>query len=290
MKLEETILSEHPRLGPDDTFQFSCHPGVSCYTCCCSDVNIFLTPWDVLRLKNRLGISSGEFLDQYALVPIQKDMKTPVVLLRMTDDETRTCPFLAEGGCSVYSDRPWPCRMYPLGLAARKDTPDGWQGERFYFLLKEESCKGFDEPKEQTVSEWMTEQEIEAWDRWGEAYKELALHEFFEHGGVLAPERMEMFFTACYDLDRFRDFVFESTLLDRFEIDEDFVEEMRTDDEALLRFAFLWLRFSVFGEPTMKVKPTVLEAFRGSLEKKRTLARTPQARATAGSAAEAGRS
>ena len=44
-----------------------------------------------------------------------------------------------------------------------------------------------------------------------------------------------MLFTACYDLDKFREFVFESTLLQRFDVDQDFALEMRTDDEALLR-------------------------------------------------------
>ena len=51
-------------------------------------------------------------------------------------------------------------------------------------------------------------------------------------------------------------------------MDEDFVEEMRYSDEALLRFAFLWLRFSLFGEQTVKVKSEVAEAFKGKLDKK----------------------
>ena len=33
---------------------------------------------------------------------------------------------------------------------------------------------------------------------------------------------------------------------------EELIEELREDDEALLRFAFRWLRFALFGEPTMK--------------------------------------
>ena len=63
--LKKTILEQFPRLDEDAKFTFSCHPGVSCFNQCCSDVNIFLTPYDVLRLKNRLGISSQEFLDKY---------------------------------------------------------------------------------------------------------------------------------------------------------------------------------------------------------------------------------
>jgi len=267
-QLQERVLEEYPRLGPDDTFRFACHPGVSCYNKCCGDVNIFLSPYDVLRLKRRLGMTSTEFLDQYTLLPVHKEMRTPAVVLRLNDDEAKSCQFLTDQGCGVYTDRPWPCRMYPLGLAAQRDTPDGWRGDRFYFLLEEQGCQGFGEPKEWTIREWIDDQGIDEYDEWGEAYKELTLHKFFEDGGVLSPKKMHMLYTACYDLDKFREFVFESTLLQRFDVDEDLVEEMRYDDEALLRFAFLWLRFSLFGDPTVKVQPHVEAAFKGSLDKR----------------------
>jgi Fe-S-cluster containining protein len=270
----DKIPADGPRLGPDDTFQFACHPGVSCFNRCCGDVNIFLSPYDVLRMRRRLGMTSGEFLEKFTLMPVQKDMKTPVVMLRM-NDEAKTCPFLTQEGCGIYSDRPWPCRMFPLGLAAQKDTPDGWQGERFYFLLQEEVCRGFDEPRQWTVREWFADQEIGKYDEWGEAFKELTLHEFFDKGGTLSPQKMHMLFTACYDLDKFREFVFESTLLQRFEVDEDFVEEMHYDDEALLRFAFLWLRFSIFGERTVKARAEAVEAFKGKLDKSRLFKKQP---------------
>ena len=275
-QLQERILEEYPRLGPDDTFKFSCHPGISCFNKCCGDVNIFLSPYDVLRMKRRLGMSSTEFLEKYALMPVQKDMRTPVVMLKMSDDEAKSCQFLTDEGCGIYTDRPWPCRMYPLGMAAQKDTPDGWRGDQFYFLLKEEGCAGFGVAKQWTVRKWIDDQGVDEYDEWGAAFKELTLHKFFEDGGVLSPERMHMLFTACYDLDKFRTFVFESTLLQRFDVDEDFAEEMRYDDEALLRFAFLWLRFSLFGEPTMRVKPHVAEAFQGSLDKKGLFAEDAQ--------------
>ena len=268
-ELEQKVLEEYPRLGPSDTFKFSCHPGVKCFNKCCGDVNIILTPYDVLRMKNRLGISSTEFLEQYCLLPVNKEMKFPVVLLKMNEDEGKTCQFLTDEGCGIYSDRPWPCRMYPLGMAAQKDTEDGWRGERFYFLLQEHGCMGFDEQKEWKVSEWMENQGLDEYDEWGEAFKELTLNEFFDDDDAeLPPEKMHMLFTACYDLDKFREFVFESTLLQRFEIDEDFVDEMRLDDEALLRFAYLWLRFSLFGEKTMKIKSHVAQAYKSNVDKK----------------------
>jgi len=267
-QLEEEILADFPRLGSDDSFEFGCHPGVSCFNQCCGDVNIVLTPYDVLRMKKRLGMTSSEFLEKHALTPVHEDMRTPLVLLRMTDDEGKTCAFLTDEGCGIYSDRPWPCRMYPLGMASQKDTPDGWRGERFYFLMKEEACKGWGEKQTSTVKEWIDNQGIDEYDEWGAHFTELELHEFFEQGGVLPPEKMHMLFTACYDLDKFRVFVFDSTLLQRFDVHEEFIEEMRYSDEALLRFAFLWVRFSVFGEPTVRLRPGIADAFKGSLDKK----------------------
>ena len=275
--LKEKILEDYTRLGPEDTFKFGCHPGISCFNTCCSDVNIFLSPYDVLRLKNRLGISSTEFLEKYTLLPVQADMTTPVVILRMNDDEKHSCPFVTPQGCGVYTDRPWPCRMYPVGLATSRDSEDGWRGERFYFLLEEEGCLGFGEAREWTIQEWMDDQGVDAFDEWGEAYKELSLHRFFEQGGTLTPDQMEMFFNSTYDLDKLRAFVFGSTLLERFEVDEEFVHQMKTDDEALLRFGFLWLRFALFKEPTMKVRPEAAQAVQERLEKdKPSKPKTPE--------------
>jgi len=267
--LKENILEDHTRLGPNDTFKFGCHPGISCFNTCCSDVNIFLSPYDVLRLKQRLGISSTEFLEKYTLLPVQKDMTVPVVLLKMQENEKRSCHFVTDQGCGVYTDRPWPCRMYPVGLASSRDTEDGWRGDRFYFLLKEDTCFGHQEAREWTVQEWMDDQEVEAYEEWGEAYKELSLHKFFEDGLILPPEKMEMFFNSTYDLDKFRQFVFDSSLLERFDVDEDFVDRMKADDETLLRFGFLWVRFALFGEPTMKMRPEAAQAVQEQMDKKK---------------------
>ena len=264
--LRARVLADAPRLGPQDAFHFACHAGLPCFNRCCADVNIFLSPYDVLRLKRRLGLTSSEFLEAYTLLPVQRGMRTPVVMLRMRDDEAQSCPLLDEAGCTVYPDRPWPCRMYPVGLAAQRDARDGGSDGRFYFLLHDERCCGLGADRAWTVARWLEDQEAGAYDAWGDAFKELTLHPFFESGGVLSPEKLQMLFVACYDLDRFREFVFGSTLLQRFDVDDDLVVEMRGDDEALLRFAFLWLRFSLFGEPTMKLRPGVLAAFKAARE------------------------
>jgi len=254
-QLQEKILADCPRLGRDDPFTFACHPGVSCFNHCCADVNIFLSPYDALRLKKRLGLESDEFLDKYALMLVQKDMKTPVLALHMSDDEAKTCPFLTDEGCGVYADRPWPCRMYPLGLASPEEASEE---EEFFFLLQEDVCLGHDSGTEWTVSEWMADQEIEEYNEFGELYKAIALHPKIQQGRPLDPKQIDMFFTACYDLDKFRRFLFETSFFGKFDVDPETVERLKTDDVELLRFGFRWIRFCLLQEKALTLKEEVV--------------------------------
>lgn len=251
--LKESILKDAPRFTEKDKFAFSCHKGLSCFTECCADVNIFLTPYDVLRMKNRLGISSEEFLTRYTLVPFNKKQQMPVVVLKMMDDPQKRCPFVSDDGCTIYEDRPWSCRMYPLGYASPKAGSAAAESE-FYFLMEEEVCKGFVEGREQSVRQWLEDQGILEYNELGETFKEISLHSFFQKGGILEPEKMEMFYTVCYNLDKFRRFVFESSFLNSFELEPELVECIRVDDIELMRFGFKWLRFSLFKEPLIKIR------------------------------------
>jgi uncharacterized protein len=256
--LEKQILENYPRLTEEDSFTFSCNPDVPCFNNCCADVNIVLTPYDVLRLKRRLGIESGDFLDKYTLMPFHKDLRLPSPILKMQDDEGKACHFVGEQGCTVYEDRPWACRMYPLGLASKADD-EKVRETGFYFLLQEDKCKGHGDGGTQTIAEWLDGQGIRPYNEWGETYKALRFHEFFRGDKELDPRQMNMFFLACFDLDAFRRFVFDSTFLRRFEVDDETLDEIRTDDEKLMLFGIKWARFSVFGEADlMTVRPDAL--------------------------------
>ena len=68
--LKNKILQDYPRMTLDDTFKFACHDKISCFNQCCRDVNIFLTPYDIIRLKNRLGMTSEEVLKKYTILII----------------------------------------------------------------------------------------------------------------------------------------------------------------------------------------------------------------------------
>ncbi len=260
-KLKETILKDYPRFELDHRFKFSCHKGLRCFNTCCADVNIFLTPYDVLRMRTRLGIASEKFLDQYTIIPIDRNQKYPVVLLKMSETDDKRCPFVDEvEGCTIYEDRPWACRMYPVGLASPGENGNPSDtDEEFYFFMEEEPCDGFNEDKEWSIREWIQDQGIEPYNEMGECFKNLVLHPKMKDIPELNPKKIEMFFMGCYKLDEFRRFVFESSFLQMFEVDEPTRQRIWNDDEELMKFAFEWLKLSLFGEQTLTIKPEIME-------------------------------
>jgi hypothetical protein len=254
---QEAILHDYPRLSLDDTLHFHCFKGVDCFTRCCRDVSIVLTPYDVLRMKRALRLGSTEFLEKYTLLGCTKDKLLPVVLLKM-DSTDRRCPFVTDEGCSVYAHRPWACRMYPLGLAEPMGSHPAERG--FYFVIHEDLCHGHGRGPECSIREWILSQSIDTFEMMGESFRDLMMNEFWEKGEPLEPRKLEMYLMACYDLDRFRRFVFETRFTEIFDVDEARLEAIRTDDEELMVFAMEWLRFSLFNEKTMKLRKSVMDS------------------------------
>lgn len=251
-------LTNYKRLSREEKFRFECKPGIECFNKCCNNVNIFLTPYDIIRLRSALGISSSEFLAKFTILPISSKLRHPIVMLKM-DDETLNCPFLSENGCSVYVDRPWSCRMFPVGIASPNEAEKSFSSQNeIYFLIKEDICKGFEQTKEWSIDEWFAEQKIEDYAELGDLFKEISLHKFFVTSRAIEPVKLEMFYMVCYDIDKFRSFLFGSSFFRRFDVSEDYQEVLLKDDVELLKFGFRWLRFSIFGEETFKLRDDYL--------------------------------
>jgi len=223
----------------DDTFSFRCHPTVDCFNSCCKDVTIFLTPLDVVRLRTALGISSTEFLEKYTHRLISQTTGLPAVALKMSANEAKTCPFVTEKGCSVYDDRPYSCRLYPL---------DTEQGVEYTFIVDEGTCSGLKESQEWTVESWRREQGLHAYDDLDHNLKDVMSADQLWESKIQDPRMQDMCLMALYDPDRFREFVFKSSFFQKFHVDDDIVEKIRDDDVALLYFAGQWLRFALFGK------------------------------------------
>jgi len=248
------------KLTEKSRFKFRCHKGVKCFTACCSNINIVLPPYDLLRLRKRLGMTTEDFINKYCEIEMLAKTLLPVITLKMQGDEKRSCPFVTPEGCTVYEDRPSNCRYYPLGMATlrKKDTESG--KDEFYFMVKEDHCKGFDEDKEWTIAEWRKDQEADLYDDSNRGWMEILMKKK-SFGEKEFPEiKNQMFFMVSTNTDYFREFVFGSTFLDTYDIPVERIEKVRTDDAELLKLGYEWLRSSMFAEDTLKLKEGVAEA------------------------------
>ena len=70
----------------------------------------------------------------------------------------------------------------------------------------------------------------------------------------LTEQTKKMFFLVSYNIDKFREFVFESSFLRRYVVDAAMLEEIRNDEIALLQFGLKWLKWLLFKEGDFKMK------------------------------------
>jgi hypothetical protein len=123
-----------------------------------------------------------------------------------------------------------------------------------YFLLRESHCRGFEETKLWDISEWIEDQGLEPYHRMNNLWMEVITHPKLLQGSGISVKQQQMFFLASYNLEKFREFVFESRFLEMFEFANDEIVSLREDDEALLHLAFKWLSFSLLGEPSLTMR------------------------------------
>ncbi|MBW1732174.1 MAG: YkgJ family cysteine cluster protein [Deltaproteobacteria bacterium] len=234
----------------EEHFHFNCYPEIACFTKCCAKLRLILTPYDILRIKNRLGISSSKFLDLYTDTLFEEGLRFPLVRLKMTPDEQGRCPFVTEKGCTIYEDRPGACRLYPIGRASTFPGGGDKTREKF-FIVAESHCLGFKEEKVWTIDQWLTHEGVDHYNAMNDPWVRIVTSSKPLGTGKELTQKLKMFFMASYNLDRFRTFLFQSPFFERFEVDSEVKEMLAHDDVALMHFGFDWLRFSLFGEKTM---------------------------------------
>jgi Fe-S-cluster containining protein len=236
-----------------DTFCFDCHPGVSCFTRCCKNADMYLYPYDVIRMKNRLGISSNRFLEQYTFQAIRDNPYFPSLMLKMSDKDEKWCPFLSTKGCMIYKDRPFSCRAYPLERAVSRTC-----GERkrdvLYFIAKDSYCKGHKEFREWTIKEWIDDQKFQLYNEMNDLWVDI---DTLFRANLWGPQGMDnpafkMAFMACFNVDEFKKFVFKSTFLSRFKMDQDKIDRLQESDIELMKFGFDWIKFFLTGKGPLR--------------------------------------
>ena len=237
-----------PKLTPislQDRFRFSCTPDVACFNECCRDLNQFLTPYDILRLKNHLRISSGEFLKRYTAQHIGPESGLPIITLKPRDDRDRICPFVTPDGCKVYDDRPSSCRTYPLVRAISRSKQSGELTEQF-MILNEPHCLGFKKGRMQTARHWINEQEIAVYNEINDRMMQIITLKNELRPGPLDLKSRHLFYLALYDLDNFRSQIQRNGLLNDLDIESTAIDKAMQDDLSLLKLGMKWVKQVLF--------------------------------------------
>ncbi|MEH0022414.1 MAG: YkgJ family cysteine cluster protein [Desulfobacter sp.] len=233
-------------VDPDGPMKFGCGPANACFNECCRDLNQALTPYDILRMKTALGISSQTFLKTYTSLHNGPESGFPVVTFKPNPATGHACPLVTEAGCSVYRDRPASCRMYPLARAIARDRATGAIRE-FFAMIREDHCKGWDQAHTATVREWLDGQEVDEHNRQNDKLMALISLKNQIMPGALDGAQSDLFYTALYDLDAFRDQILNQGLLGELDIPDRVMKALAEDDLALLDFGIGWVKYMLFG-------------------------------------------
>jgi hypothetical protein len=248
--------------------QFRCHKDVGCFNACCKSIDISLTPYDILRLKTRLGLSSGDFLRQYT-VPYELE-KDGLAGVKFKSVEGGTaCRFMTEQGCSVYEDRPTACRYYPVALLSMRKQ-DEYVDRDSYALVKEAHCLGHNEKREITIDAYRAEQGLPEYDELARGWRQLVLKKKSSGPAIGKPSKrsLQLYFMTCYDIDRFRAFVDSESFGQTFVLPADEKQAILADDVKLMQFGFRFLRQVLFGENTIEMNGETVEQRRQRLHER----------------------
>lgn len=246
-------------LSPDSSFSFHCHADLPCFNQCCHTPTIILSPYDLLRLRRALGITSTELLQRYTRQEIDPNANLPLVFVDAYRSGEEGCPFLGAQGCTVYPHRPAACRLFPLTMGSRL-TPEGV--EDHYFCRRLDYCRGFDGGAEFTVGTWMANQGFPEYDQGRRPWIEILLKAGLTEPPVADALVQDLFATLAYDLDRFRRLVLDPVFIEAYELEAGALEDLKTDDLALLNFSYRLLPAILTAEGVQKLAAVIRRSTR----------------------------
>lgn len=186
-------------LRADTQIRFRCHKGIPCFSACCGQADVTLTPYDVLRLKRRLGwapgkSSSGTGSPSRWIGTVSPGLSSgpmragpvPVSMETLAVGCTRTPP-----NCVP---------MLPGGPAGAVGE-GGPQVEERYSLVRRDHCKCHQEGREISIADCRAEQGCIEYDAHKRGWYQIILKKKPAGPAVgrPPPASLQVFFMASYD-------------------------------------------------------------------------------------------
>jgi hypothetical protein len=142
-----------------------------------------------------------------------------------------------------------------------------------YAIVKEDHCKGHAVNRRITIADYRKEQGLEEYDELARGWRQLVLKKKSSGPTIGKPSlrSRQLFFMACYDIDKFREFVFAESFSKLFELKPEEREAFASDDVALLQFAFRFLRQVLFGEESIALNAEAAQERLAKVQEKRLI-------------------
>jgi Fe-S-cluster containining protein len=232
------------RLAPGESFSFACHCGLACFNTCCANKRLPLYPYDLLRLRRGLGLTSAEVLAR--LATLEEDPASGWPALRLTLTGEGRCPLLGPAGCTVYAHRPAACRTYPLARAAAPGA-DGGPAREVFLRQESPACLGWQEARALSVEQWVDEQGLAPYQEANDRLLGLFLHPRRKGRVTLTQAQTHAVILALYNIDVFRQWAQTPGAAGRLGVDPASLGAVLADDEELLALGQEWLTRELFG-------------------------------------------
>ena len=96
------------------------------------------------------------------------------------------------------------------------------------------------ESREWTVREWTEDQQLQQYDEMNDLWVDMDT--IFRRNpwgdkGINSPA-LKMAFLACFNVDKLKEFIFDSSFLSRFDVPEERKEKIMESDVELMKFGF----------------------------------------------------
>lgn len=112
--------------------------------CCCTNMEIFLNPFDILQISIKTNMTTSEVIDKYILFLEDKEtgLRRPI----LKNARIGLCSFNKNRLCTIHDRRPLSCRLFPLARI---------KGE--FYLQKAEFCQGLEVDNIIELSDYLNE-------------------------------------------------------------------------------------------------------------------------------------
>ena len=154
-------ISDGRFYGLNDMVKVGCNDCRGCSACCHDMEALILDPLDVCRLKNGLGKSFDDMIDEELELTRVDGLVLPKMRMGRTLNQSAqaagdtACVFLnSEGRCSIHAFRPGICRIFPLGRF--------YENEGFRYFLQVYECEKKNRYKVR-LKQWIDEKDPKAW-------------------------------------------------------------------------------------------------------------------------------